>query len=190
MTFFFGHLGRLPLRATSTRHSALCIPCLRNVGSPVLMLMAAPNLRGVRGKKTRREAVPDLAENEEGFRVAPKGKKARFSVASMEEDALPWVTFLEQAEGKMRSVVDRFVKELAMLETRAGGRVNPSLLDSIHIPSTGNRDKLKLSEVATVGVKEGYTLVITLFDDKVGRHAVLLLTQIAAGSLRVFSEDA
>jgi len=85
----------------------------------------------------------------------------------MEEDASWWPTFVEQAEEKMKSAVDHFVKELGTLETRASGRVNPSLLDPIRVPSADGGRKLKLSEVATVGVKEGQTLVITLFDDKV-----------------------
>jgi ribosome recycling factor len=75
----------------------------------------------------------------------------------------------------MASTVDHFVKELCTLENRASGRVNPSILDPIRVQSTDGRGKLKLREVATIGVKEGHTLVITLFDDKVSWHVVLYL---------------
>lgn len=193
MVFCFRHLlvGRLSLRAASAGYCVSRTPLLYSATSPGLTFMATPNFHPIRGKKTRRERVPDVLESGEGSQVRSKGNKAASNMAPAEEDAPSWVTLLEQTEGKMRSAVDHFVKELGTLETRASGRVNPSLLDPIRIPSADGRGKLKLNEVATVGVKEGHTLVITLFDDKVSQYiSVLLSLQLRHAHSEFCTEDA
>ncbi|KAG2133196.1 ribosome recycling factor-domain-containing protein [Suillus bovinus] len=50
--------------------------------------------------------------------------------------------------------------KVASLETRASGRVTPALLS----PEKG-KDLLKLEELATVGVRDGSTLIITVFEE-------------------------
>jgi ribosome recycling factor len=165
---FFGHL---PLRALSRGYLISRTPSFYSGTLPGLVLIAAPNFHLIRGKKTRREPVP---ESEEGSQIGSRGGKLRSSMAPVEEDAPSWVTLLEQTERKMRLAIDHYGKELGTLETRASGRVNPSLLDPIRIPSMDGRGKLKLNAVATVGVKEGHTLVITLFDDKVSQYIAVL----------------
>ncbi|KAG9311511.1 ribosome recycling factor-domain-containing protein [Chiua virens] len=69
-----------------------------------------------------------------------------------------------KAESKIISVVDWFRKEVAGFETRASGRVTPALLSPVRIE--GRRDQaVKLEEVATVGIKDGSVLIVTVFDE-------------------------
>jgi hypothetical protein len=72
----------------------------------------------------------------------------------------------EIVEHKMRLAVDWYRKEVAALEARAVGRVTPALLDSVRV-SDDKGAAVKLNEVATVGVREGSTLIVTLFDEAV-----------------------
>ncbi|KAH0834943.1 mitochondrial carrier domain-containing protein [Lanmaoa asiatica] len=69
-----------------------------------------------------------------------------------------------KAESKMASVVDWFRKEVAAFETRASGRVTPALLSPVRVEGRG-RQAVKLEEVATVGIKDGSVLIVTVFDE-------------------------
>jgi hypothetical protein len=91
-----------------------------------------------------------------------------------------------RADAKMVACVERFRREVAQLEARASGRVTPRLLDPVRVsgvappspsesssgsgPVAGAK-KGRLEEVATVGVRDGSTLVVTVFDP----HVSLLL---------------
>ncbi|KAF8438857.1 ribosome recycling factor domain-containing protein [Boletus edulis BED1] len=66
---------------------------------------------------------------------------------------------------KMTSVVDWFRKEVAALETRASGRVTPALLSPVRV-ERGRGQTVKLEEVATVGIKDGSVLIVTVFDEQ------------------------
>lgn len=68
----------------------------------------------------------------------------------------------------MLSTVEWYRKEVAAFEMRANGRVTPALLAPIRIEAQGkDSEPLKLEEVATVGVKDGSMLVVTVFDENV-----------------------
>ncbi|KZT22720.1 ribosome recycling factor [Neolentinus lepideus HHB14362 ss-1] len=71
-----------------------------------------------------------------------------------------------QTQTKMHAAVDWFRKEVAALETRASGRVMPSMLDPVRV-TLKNGERVRLDEVATVGVREGSTLVVTVFEEGV-----------------------
>ena len=75
----------------------------------------------------------------------------------------------KSAESKMQGVLDWFRKEVAALETRATGRVTPALLSSVRVKPPGATDArgVRLEEVATVGGKEGTTLLVTVFEEHV-----------------------
>lgn len=73
----------------------------------------------------------------------------------------------KKAEAAMKTSVDWFRKECAASETRAAGRVTPALLAPVRVKLPDNPKTLRLEEVATVGVREGSTLLITLFDEHV-----------------------
>lgn len=72
-----------------------------------------------------------------------------------------------KAEGAMSVAVDWFRKECAASEARALGRITPALLSPVRVKVPGMAKSLHLEEVATVGVREGTTLLITLFDEHV-----------------------
>ena len=78
-------------------------------------------------------------------------------------------TEYKNAEAKMQAVLDWFRKEVAALETRATGRVTPALLSPVRVKLPGASDArgVRLEEVATVGVKEGTTLLVTVFEEHV-----------------------
>lgn len=68
----------------------------------------------------------------------------------------------------MNTAVEWFRKECAAIETRASGRVTPSVLAPVRVFLPGNPETgLKLEEVATVGVRDGSMLLITLFEEDV-----------------------
>jgi len=72
-----------------------------------------------------------------------------------------------RAEEKMQIAVEWFRKECAGYEARASGRVTTALLDSVRIQLSGRNDgSMGLNEVATVGVRDGSTLLITVFDEQ------------------------
>ncbi|KAI0797260.1 ribosome recycling factor domain-containing protein [Irpex lacteus] len=71
-----------------------------------------------------------------------------------------------KAEESMKSTLERFRKEVSSLETRASGRVTTSLLAPVRVKLPDHDPKgVRLEEIATVGVREGTTLVVTVFED-------------------------
>ncbi|KAJ8701019.1 hypothetical protein PTI98_003987 [Pleurotus ostreatus] len=75
-----------------------------------------------------------------------------------------------KAEEKMKSAVDWFKKECAAVETRASGRVTPAILDPVRVVLPDSKAAVRLDHIATVGVREGSTLLITLFEEKNMKH--------------------
>lgn len=73
----------------------------------------------------------------------------------------------EKATERMNSTVEWFRRETATLETRAIGRVTPALLAPVRVHVKGSSDPVRLESVATVGVRDGSTLVITVFEEEV-----------------------
>ncbi|KIP09917.1 hypothetical protein PHLGIDRAFT_66624 [Phlebiopsis gigantea 11061_1 CR5-6] len=71
-----------------------------------------------------------------------------------------------KAEDGMKAVVDRYRKDLAALDARASGRVTPGMLAPVRVALPGQDAKVKLEEVATVGVRDGTTLVVTVFEEQ------------------------
>ena len=68
----------------------------------------------------------------------------------------------------MQAATEWFRKEAAALETRATGRVTPAVLVPVRVragEAAGNG--MRLEEVATVGVREGTTLMVTVFEEHV-----------------------
>ena len=67
----------------------------------------------------------------------------------------------------MSLAVDWFRKECAASEARALGRITPAMLSPVRVKIPGMEKSLKLEEVATVGVRDGTNLLVTLFDEHV-----------------------
>ncbi|KAH7910145.1 ribosome recycling factor domain-containing protein [Hygrophoropsis aurantiaca] len=70
-----------------------------------------------------------------------------------------------KTEAKMTATVEWYRKEVAGLETRASGRVTPAMLAPVRVEISKDQELVKLEEVATVGVREGSTLIITVFEE-------------------------
>jgi len=102
--------------------------------------------------------------------LTPGSQQALTDPAAREEFA--------RADTKMTAYVERLRREVAQLEARASGRVTPQLLAPVRIPvaltsssaSTEGGKKLRLEELATVGVRDGSTLVVTVFDPQNLKH--------------------
>lgn len=73
----------------------------------------------------------------------------------------------DKASTKMSTAVDWFKKEVAGLEARGIGRVTPTILDPVRVALPDAGKDVRLEEVATVGVREGTNLIITLFEEEV-----------------------
>jgi ribosome recycling factor len=76
----------------------------------------------------------------------------------------------------MAGCVEWLRREVSQLEARASGRVTPQLLAPVRVsvepPSAAStsetkKEKARLEELATVGVRDGTTLIVTVFDPQV-----------------------
>jgi len=93
------------------------------------------------------------------------------------------VRIAESALGEYRKCEERMVvavewyrKEVAKMENRASGRVTPEILApiSVKIPGRG-ANGVRIEEVATVGVKDGSVLIVTVFEDSVSNSILSFL---------------
>lgn len=74
----------------------------------------------------------------------------------------------EKAEKKMQTAVEWYRKEVTGLETRASGRVTPALLSPVRVELPDSKGELfRLEDLATIGVREGSTLLVTVFEEHV-----------------------
>lgn len=91
-----------------------------------------------------------------------------------------------RASAAMSSSVEWFRREVAQLDMRASGRVTPQLLDSVRV-SLHNEEgpSVRLEELATVGVRDGSSLVVTVFEPQVRLTSSLsLFLQFVADELQ------
>jgi hypothetical protein len=142
-------IRRLARRTGTARLSATVGP--HNVSLPVLQLNAVRRL-----PVSRTYASKAKAKSTASF--VPGSKQLFESEDARAEYA--------KAESKMASVVDWFRKEVAAFETRASGRVTPALLSPVRVEK-GRGQTVTLEEVATVGIKDGSVLIVTVFDEHV-----------------------
>ncbi|KAI0070533.1 ribosome recycling factor [Panus rudis PR-1116 ss-1] len=75
-----------------------------------------------------------------------------------------------QLEDKLKGISERFRKEVAAMETRASGRITPAVLAPVRVqlPDHAGADGkgARLEELATVGVRDGTTLLVTAFEER------------------------
>jgi ribosome recycling factor len=88
----------------------------------------------------------------------------------------------KKTETSMMSAVDWFRKECQGLETRASGRVTPALLSPVRVKLADR--EYRLEEIATVGVRDGSLLVITIFDEKVSYGLTCCFLELTCSSRR------
>ncbi|KAI0827080.1 ribosome recycling factor [Trametes gibbosa] len=111
-------------------------------------------------------------KEKENQREAPSSSSKR-SKGTTPDDLIPASQRIvsseeyKKAEGKIQTALEWYRKEVAALETRATGRVTPVLLNPVRVKVPGASDPrgVRLEEVATVGVKEGTTLLVTVFEE-------------------------
>jgi ribosome recycling factor len=72
-----------------------------------------------------------------------------------------------KADEKMKAAVEWYRKECAAVESRATGRVTPAVLDPVRVKLPDSDREFRLDELATVGVRDGSTLLITIFQEDV-----------------------
>ena len=73
----------------------------------------------------------------------------------------------QKTEEKMRGAVEWFRKQLVTAETRGSGRVMPDMLNGVMVQLTADAPPVPLTHIATIGVREGTTLVVTVFEEGV-----------------------
>lgn len=142
-------IRQLARRTGTARLSATVGPC--HVSLPVVQLNAVRRL-----PVSRTYASKAKAKSTASF---VPGSKQLFESEEVRAE-------YAKAESKMASVVDWFRKEVAAFETRASGRVTPALLSPVRV-ERGRGQTVKLEEVATVGIKDGCVLIVTVFDEHV-----------------------
>jgi len=64
----------------------------------------------------------------------------------------------------MSSSIEWLRKEVAGLTARGIGYITPALLDPVRVIIGNGPKELRLEEVATVGIREGTNIIITLFE--------------------------
>ena len=80
-----------------------------------------------------------------------------------------------KAESTMRTSVEWFRKECTEAGSRANGRTTPALLKPVRV-KTGADGSVELDRVATVGVRDGTTLIVTVFDEAVSDAHLTLIS--------------
>ncbi|KAI8986760.1 ribosome recycling factor domain-containing protein [Trametes punicea] len=106
-------------------------------------------------------------EEEEDVAPVKKGKGVSTDALIPASQRIVSSEEYKKAEGKMQSVLEWFRNQVSGLETRATGRVTPALLSPVRVklPDASDSRGVRLEEVATVGVKEGTTLLVTVFEE-------------------------
>ncbi|KAG8928993.1 hypothetical protein FRC00_001570 [Tulasnella sp. 408] len=157
-------------RSTAPLISGTSAACTASVQRSLHASAPAFKKGGNRKQAAAKEEAPPAEEEDEFGGGGKKGKKKGFSVADLTPASQSKVApeakgEVDKASKKMISTVDWYRKEMSLLTNRALGRVTPAILDSVRVHLPDLDVPLKLSEVATVGVKEGTVLVVTAFDE-------------------------
>ena len=149
------------LRATvfrpATRLRSVARPCL--TASPIVLPAVYTTSRSYASRKKDKDGE------------SSKGSKG---VVRNTDDLIPGSQRIVQspeyrkAEEKMKVSLDHFRKEIAALEVRASGRVTAAVLSPVRVVlPDGDPKGSKLEEIATVGVRDGNMLLVTVFEEHV-----------------------
>lgn len=138
-----------------------------------LRLLPSTNTRLPASSNSVRSYAKKSKHTSQDLEDAP-GKKTKVSAAEIIPGSQQILTDPTQAaeyekcSSKMAQAVDWFRRETAQMETRASGRVTPQLLSPVRVKYGGEgSEAVRLEEVATVGVRDGTTLVVTVFETDV-----------------------
>ena len=113
--------------------------------------------------------------------LPPRGKKNTIQTSSLISHSQQKIqdptaaAEYDKADEKMTAAVAWFKRETAQGEARAAGRVTPALLDPVRVVVPEMEGyRAKIEEVATVGVRDGSVLVVTVFEPEVSGACVVL----------------
>ena len=146
------------------------------VGSSARVACTQLFIARYKSKKTKGAEVVDTPP------PAPPGKRDNSTVNLVPGSQLKVGTeegeaAFEETEDKMKAALEHLRKEFATMELQGSGRVTPAILDPVRVelpdvPGSGPR----LNEVATIGVREGTTLLISVYDEAVCQPQLILRT--------------
>ena len=116
-------------------------------------------------KRSKASLVPDREQGARGPRPTSADKlipgSEQVLVGEAQEE-------YERADTKMKSAVDWFRRECAAMEMQGSGRVTPDVLKPVRVVLPESEGTpVSLQEVATVGVRDGTTILVTVFVESV-----------------------
>ena len=133
------------------------------------LLHNAPSVRTYASKK--KKASSNSSDDEEHSKT--RVKVSTDSLVPGSKQILAGDVYYK-AEDAMKGIADYFRKQVADMEARATGRVTPAMLSPVRVHVSGGDKPARLEEIATVGVRDGTTLMVTVFEDHV--RCMLLCT--------------
>ena len=139
--------------------------------------LAAPAAHQTRtyAKPAKKKGGKDKGADDDAPSSSSSGKRGSKGVATDElvpaSQRVVSSAEYRATEAKMQAATEWFRKEAAALETRATGRVTPAVLAPVRVRAGAGGEAggkgARLEEVATVGVREGTTLMVTVFEEHV-----------------------
>ncbi|TFK39292.1 ribosome recycling factor domain-containing protein [Crucibulum laeve] len=170
-------LLRLALRAQRPlARSGTISQCLASGCNTSLHMYYALPTRGYATKKAKggkEKASKEKEREKDTSYTSPKGKVSTASLVPGSKQPITDPVAQQEyakAEAAMQTAVEWYRKECAAIETRASGRVTPAMLAPVRIKLPNDDKEYKLDEVATVGVRDGSTLLVTLFDENTVKY--------------------
>ena len=94
----------------------------------------------------------------------------------------------DKTSTKMVAAVDWLRKEVAGIKARATGHVTPAILDPVRVTLPDDSKEHRIEEVATVGVREGSNLIVTLYEDNVCSRELDMILDAALSYCHTFPE--
>ena len=174
------------------RHNSLR-PVAQSLSRPTSLLTSTTPHRAYASKKAKAKLKPTATHSSGSGHGADEtgspaaSKRAPIATASLTPGSQQTLAHpaardeLARADAKMAASVEWLRREVAQLEARASGRVTPQLLAPVRVsvgPSSGAK-KARLEELATVGVRDGSSLIVTVFDPQVSYFVVSLCAPVS-----------
>jgi ribosome recycling factor len=165
------------------RHHSLRLASIAQTISrptPLTSLLTTTPRRAYASKKQKQKTKPTAKHGDRGHDDTespplPASKRAPIATALLTPGSQRTLVGaaardeLARADAKMAASVAWLRRGVAQLEARASGRVTPQLLAPVRVTleSSSGARKAQLEEVATVGVRDGSSLIVIVFDPQV-----------------------
>jgi hypothetical protein len=165
------------------RHHSLRLSIAQTITrpTPLTSLLTTTPRRAYASKKAKAKTTPTAKHSQNGGgsgnsanEVESASKRAPIATTFLTPGSQQTITDptardeFERADAKMVACVEWLRREVAQLEARASGRVTPQLLAPVRVSvAASGEKKARLEELATVGVRDGSSLIVTVFDPQV-----------------------